>query len=250
MTGASIQDRYGTESEKPDDSQKLQTIWKFSPSAYENEKIVMLPYAQYSASLDAGGFMGAFQQYKINSVYDPDLSGAGSQPLGRDTWSGIYNYYKVLETHVKVYCNEVTNVTNSVQDSIAWPSLYGWMADITANPPSTIETWIMTAMAGDMNKQQKFGPILKWDQVNGRGQKPLIMEYHWDASQFDTSIIDNTKNEWTPVGSDPANINYFSLLHANPGPATGGARRVVFHTEIQYLVAFKQVNRTLLNTVN
>jgi hypothetical protein len=250
MSGASIQDRYGTEAEKEDDSRKLKTIWKFSPSAYENEKIVMLPYAQYSAVLNSGGYIGAYQQYKINSIYDPDLTAAGNQPLGRDTYAGIYNYYKVLETHIKVYVTECANVTSSVQDNTAYPSIHGWMADITANPPGSIDQWLMTSMAGDMNKQQKFGPLLKYEQVNGRGQRPLTLEYHWDASQFDTSIIDNTKNEWTAVGSDPANINYFSLLHFNPGPASGGSRRVVWHAELQYLVAFKQVNRALLNTVN
>lgn len=249
---ANIQDRYGTESQLEDDKRKIQTIWKYSPSAYDNEKIVMLPYGGYSEYLHPGGASGinAWQQWKINSTYDPDLTGTGSQPLGRDTWAGIYNYYKVLETHVKVTVTECTNVTTSVQDNTSYPTLHGWMADITANPPPNNQAWIMATLSGDGNKQQKFSSIRMYDQVNGRGQKPMTFEYHWDASQFDTSIIDNAKNEWTAVGSDPANINYFSMLAFNPGPASGGSRRYVYKYEIQYLTAFKQINRTLLNTVN
>lgn len=250
MTAASIQDRYGTEAEEKGDNKIINTLWKFSPTSYDNEKIVVLPYAQYSSTAVAQGTLLGYQQYKINSVYDPDLTGAGSQPLGRDTWSSIYNFYKVLETHVKVKVTEATNISTSAEDSTAYPSLHGWMADITANPPAFVDQWIGTVHAGKTNKQQRFSPIQMFDVVNGRGQKPLNFEYHWDASQFDTSVIDNAKNEWTPVGSDPANINYFSLLMYNPSGGVGDSRRVIWHMEISYLVAYKQINRTLLNTVN
>lgn len=250
MTSASIQDRYGTESEKKGDDKVVDTLWKFSPTSYDNEKIVVLPYAQYKEFTANGQTLGAYQQWKINSIYDPDLTGIGSQPLGRDTWSNIYNYYKVLETHIKIYLMETTNIDTGAITNIAQPTSHGWMADLTAAPPSNFESWLMTSLACKNNKQQKFGPILKYDVVNGRGQKPLTFEYHWDASQFDTSIIDNTKNEWTPVGSDPSNINYFSQLYFNPGPIVGGSRTFIWHAEIQYLTAFKQINRSLLNTVN
>lgn len=247
---ANIQDRYGTESEKKGDAKVVDVLWKFSPTSYDNEKIVVLPYAEYSNFTGNGQSMGAYKQWKINSIYDPDLTGIGVQPLGRDTWASVYNYYKVLETHIKIRLYETTNITTGESTNIAHPTSHGWMADITAAPPSSFQSWLFASLAGKNNKQQKFGPVLQYDVINGRGQKPLVFEYHWDASQFDTSIIDNAKNEWTAVGSDPANINYFSQLYFNPAPVTGGSRTFVWHAEIQYLVAFKQINRTLLNTVN
>lgn len=250
MTAASIQDRYGTEAEKEGDKQVVATLWKYSPTSYDNEKIVELPYSEYSSFTANGQSMGSYKQWKINSIYDPDLTGIGVQPLGRDTWASIYNFYKVLETHVNVYLTETTNIATGESTNIAFPTSHGWMADITAAPPSSFQSWLFTAMAGKNNKQQKFSPILKYDVVNGRGQKPLQFEYHWDASQFDSSIIDNAKNEWTPIGSDPANINYFSQLYFNPAPVVGGGRTFVWHIDIRYLVAFKQINRSLLNTVN
>lgn len=247
MTAASIQDRYGTESEEKSDKKIVNTLWKFSPSAFQNEFVVMLPYCEYAPYTQTSGTIGALQQFKINSIYDPDLTGAGSQPLGRDTWAGIYNYYKVLETHVKYTVIELTNNAVATTGINAYPSLHGWMCDLTANPPATSQIWLNAINAASANKQQKFGPIKTYDVQTGRGQQPLHFEYHWDASQFDTSIIDNAKNEWTAVGSDPANLNYFSIITFNP---SGAARVSVVKYEIQFLVAFKQINRSLMNTVN
>lgn len=247
MTAASIQDRYGTESEKPEDKKIVNTLWKFSPNVFSNEFVVMLPYCEYAPYDVGAATLGALNQFKINSIYDPDLTGAGNQPLGRDTWAAMYNYYKVLETHVKYEVIEVTNNAVATTGANAYPSLHGWMCDITATPPTSSQTWLNASNAASANKQQKFGPILTYDVQTGRGQRPLHFEYHWDASQFDTSILDNTKNEWTAVGSDPANLNYFSIMSFNP---SGAIRRSVVKYEIQFLVAFKQINRTLMNTVN
>lgn len=248
MTGAEIQERYGTESEQYGDKVKIQNIWNRAPSAYEGEKIIVLPYAQYIQIAAAVG-VTAPQQYKINSTWDPDLTGSGNQPLGRDTWTNIYNYYKVLETYIKVSVTELTDDSTGAVGANQSPSLIGYMADITANPPSTLNSWIMASMVNNTNNQQVFSSIRTSDIINGRGSKTHVFTYKWDASQFDTSIIDNTKNEWTPVGSDPANINYFSLVYYNPNSASA-TRTIMIHTEISYLVAFKQINRTLLNTVN
>lgn len=245
---ADIQERYGTESEKFSDKNKIQSIWNRAPSAYEGEKIIELPYSQY-LSVGASVGVSAPQQYKINSIYDPDLTGSGNQPLGRDTWAGIYNYYKVLESHVTISVTEITDDSTGAVTANQQPSLVGWMADLVAAPPSSLNTWLMTSMASGNNETQKFCTPVISDIINGRGSKTNVFTYKWDASQFDTSIIDNAKNEWTPVTTDPANINYFSLIYFNPnGAAT--TRTIVIKTDIRYLVAFKQVNRTLLNTVN
>lgn len=246
MAGASIQDRYGTESEKEQDNKVVDTLWKFSPTSYDNEKIVVLPYAHYQTLGYSSGVTAPYQ-FNINSIYDPDLTGGGFQPLGRDTWTSIYNYYKVLEAHVKVSLVEQTDDSTGTTGSNSMPSLHTFMADITATPPATLSQLIMAVMASKNNKQQKFGNIQVSDVINGRGSKTIKYEYHWDASQFDTSIIDNAKNEWTPVSSNPANLNYFSLISYNP---QASSRTATLYIEIEYLTAFKQINRTLLNTVN
>lgn len=40
--------------------------------------------------------------FRLNSVYDPDYSGTGHQPMGRDEYTTLYSKYKVISTHVSV----------------------------------------------------------------------------------------------------------------------------------------------------
>lgn len=42
------------------------------------------------------------QQYRLNSVFDPDLTGAGHQPYLRDTMAGLYNVYCVYGTRLEL----------------------------------------------------------------------------------------------------------------------------------------------------
>ena len=65
---------------------------------------------------------------------------------------------------------------------------------------------------------------------------------------FDTAVINSaTENTWTSVGSDPANVNYFSDILYNSASTT---INVQVEYELTFLVAFKNVNRTLTHTTN
>jgi len=44
----------------------------------------------------------AVQVYRGNSCFDPDLTGAGHQPLGFDQWSAFYNKYRVTGSKIVV----------------------------------------------------------------------------------------------------------------------------------------------------
>lgn len=40
--------------------------------------------------------------YRLNSTFDPDVTGAGHQPMFRDTFASIYDHYSVVSTKVTV----------------------------------------------------------------------------------------------------------------------------------------------------
>lgn len=44
----------------------------------------------------------ADQLFRLNSIYDPDATNAGHQPIGHDEWALIYAYYRVMRTKVEV----------------------------------------------------------------------------------------------------------------------------------------------------
>jgi len=43
--------------------------------------------------------------YDLNSIYDPNRSGTGHQPMGRDQWATMYNRYRVHSAKVEVTFN-------------------------------------------------------------------------------------------------------------------------------------------------
>lgn len=67
--------------------------------------IVKLPYVDnYNMSIQ----LNATQSWNLNSIYDPDRTGVGHQPLGYDQWNTFYNRYRVFKVGYNI---QITNVT-------------------------------------------------------------------------------------------------------------------------------------------
>jgi hypothetical protein len=59
---------------------------------------------RYSDSFGIASVTGAVgaQKYRSNSIYDPDQTNAGHQPLYFDTYAAIYDHYAVIGSTIKV----------------------------------------------------------------------------------------------------------------------------------------------------
>lgn len=44
----------------------------------------------------------AYNIYRLNSLYDPDLTGTGTQPMGFDQYAAFYTHYEVKAVKIKV----------------------------------------------------------------------------------------------------------------------------------------------------
>lgn len=62
--------------------------------------VVKLPYSTQITFGDALGVQDYI--FNLNSIYDPDRTGVGHQPLGYDQWNTFYNRYRVLGAKVTV----------------------------------------------------------------------------------------------------------------------------------------------------
>lgn len=78
------------------------------PSAYGDmgfiprTKVVKLPYASMKFSLESSNTgIPDSRVFNLNSLFDPDVTGTGHQPMGFDQWKTFYNYYKVLGTRIR-----------------------------------------------------------------------------------------------------------------------------------------------------
>lgn len=72
---------------------------------------------RYSEALDATASVGLYSYvFAANDVYDPNITGAGSQPLAYDQWTSIYNRWTVLASDIDV---QITSRTVSGRLSVA-----------------------------------------------------------------------------------------------------------------------------------
>lgn len=68
-------------------------------------------------------------QFRANSIYDPDYTGVGHQPYGRDQWVAFYNHYTVLGSKITVHFSATTTSTPTIvgialRDEPSAPSTY------------------------------------------------------------------------------------------------------------------------------
>jgi hypothetical protein len=77
-----------------------------------------LSYGDVWSLASGGATSWARNDFKLNSLYDPDGTGVGGQPSGFAPWMGLYTRYRVVKCVVDV----------TFQNRVAWPVLAGFTA--------------------------------------------------------------------------------------------------------------------------
>lgn len=62
--------------------------------------IVTLPYVE-ALNRAPGTFIDEYQ-FNLNSIFDPNRTGTGHQPMGYDQWANFYGRYRVIRVRVQV----------------------------------------------------------------------------------------------------------------------------------------------------
>lgn len=69
---------------------------------FPQSKTVKLRYNDQVLISPTAAMVAQFHAFRANSIYDPDATGVGHQPLGRDIWAGLYNRYMVIGAKISV----------------------------------------------------------------------------------------------------------------------------------------------------
>lgn len=170
------------------------------------------------------------QQFRINSIYDPDYSGVGTQPLGRDLLAGMYNYYRVLQTDFK--CEFAANPKRSDDNIWNTPWVIG---DLVGTNSITYPS--DTHVFGQMKRGRSFlascdGSITRWDRTIYPGKLDETID-SGGATNEDLQSI------WTPMGSNPAEEQYYTI---SAEVAEGETARCSMLVHVKYTVQFRQPN--------
>jgi len=95
---------------RPIATKKYTKKWVIPRNPFPIKTIAKLRYCT-TIRLDATTGASAVHLFRTNSIFDPDFTGVGHQPYGRDTYESIYNHYRVLKSRIS--CTFLPNGTSS-----------------------------------------------------------------------------------------------------------------------------------------
>lgn len=223
------------------------TIPKVIPKLYNNNYTVTLTYADnYRYDVDAAGTTSYGQTFRMNSVFDPDYTGTGHQPLCRDLWASQYDYYAVLACRYKI------RLYNCCQGGTTYTAVGTAEQNIGAVNvtimPSTNLTDFNASTGGDIFPTAEMKNTRTWMLAPDR---TLEIDGELTPGDFIVDAKDSDSDPtWTAVGSN-ATVNRFLGMIITPCQWQGlvGINRAAYsaiqaQVILEYDVQFTQVATT------
>lgn len=192
-----------------------------------NSMIVNLDYhdvGTYTASLNTPGYV-YLNQWRTNSIFDPDLTGVGHQPRYHDQWTTLYRKYYVRKCHVTIRVHTTTPTADS--------GGYMFLEHRAANDPSKLSS---TVALNDLLERAKSSgnrvSIKRFSAMNaGRtmwfsAKKSLIPAFDLEGRD---------KHESTGVfGANPTRVTLLDAMWVFPQRTAN--LTFFFETDIKYEV--------------
>lgn len=225
------------------------TVPRNVPHLYNNNYTVKLTYADnFKHDIAINGSASIAQVFRMNSIFDPDVTGTGHQPVMRDLWASQYDYYTVIQADYKL------RFYNASFDSITYTAV-----GTSAQRPSCVN---VTHVMGTTNSADITTPANGFIYPQAEMKNTVTefltpegyIEFKGSLTQGDF-IVDakdaDSDNTWVAVGSNPAVPRFFGYI-LSPGfwtTFTGGSETLYACIQVQviidYTVQFTQMNQAL-----
>ena len=147
------------------------------------------------------------KQFRINSIFDPNYTDSGHQPMGRDLLATVYNFYRVLKTEISCELATSTHLVDGT-GPVTYDIGSVIIGDLVGTGASTIPTNVATLgetkrgrcwLSGGQNS------ISKWDRTIYPGLLDETIDTNGATDQTLMSI-------WTPMGSNPSEEQYYTIM--------------------------------------
>lgn len=157
------------------------------------------------------------QKFRMNSIYDPDYSGVGHQPMGHDELSVLYNKYRVYGCKYHI---SISNTDANYQAEV-----------VVQNRPNSVDVTTFTEAMESPYRQYKI--------VGAEGSGPKhITGYHNVSKVYGVkkSIISTDNTFWANIGADPGAVTFLNIFMQNQSTAI--ALSCNFRINLVYYVEF------------
>lgn len=152
-----------TRKQQPRRNKSRKTRTGVGPLSYQPKQLsVVFPWVWKGSLTEGAAGLGADQVYRANSLFDPDFTGVGDQPMGYDQWSAFFGLYRVRGCR---YTVEIANANTS-------PCLVGVLPSRNPTLSSSSTSWmsargvrthVLGAITGGTNIVKFSGFIQPWD---------------------------------------------------------------------------------------
>lgn len=185
--------------------------------------IVRMKYATEVTITPSASSM-AVHTFRANSIFDPDLTGVGHQPLSRDQYALLYNTYRVLSAKIKV-----TPLNNLATNSV--PSVWGIYVDTDPDLDYVTYHQLLEDSTRTTSKVQIWGGV----QSLSAGSLGPSMHKSFNAKRL---LSKEGSNNATSFNSNPATgANFDAYFQVFAGAINGNTPNTgVYLCEITYTV--------------
>lgn len=225
---------------------------RIPPHVYNNQYTVKLTYADnFFHTLPCDGSTSVSQIFRSNSLWDPDQTGTGHQPHGRDLWASMYNYYTVLS------CEYTIRMFNCSWDSVTYTA-----GGANGQRPTCVNVnFVRSTSTGDWVNNAYVYPQAEMKNVSTfflcPDQKMLEISGVVTPGDFLVDAADSdSDNTWTAIGTNPnvsRHIGYkitsalnTTLTGVNETPSAAVQVQVILH----YTAQFTEVNTNIRRAIS
>lgn len=154
--------------------------------------------------------------YSATSIYDPDVTGVGHQPLGHDEWSNYYTNYTVIGAKISATFSWAR--ATSVRTVTC-----GIIADDDTSLPTTLST-----------KRERYPGC--WKVLHPQDNKPITVSAFFSAKKwFARKDVMDSHQHTAGFGASPTKNAYFNVfIQTNDESATSD--QVATDVKITYIV--------------
>lgn len=182
-----------------------------------DKQLVKMAYAD-SRRLTAAAAAVGYYQYNLNSIYDPDRTGLGHQPLSHDQWATFYNKYRVYKVDYEIAFVALTasNVPMAV-----------WLeASNDTTPPTTLTGWLEQSAVSNFKVLNSNTPSCRF---TGTINLPALLGY--------TNMQYKTEEENAGVmTASPFNLAILNVIAASmdqtANPDVMYTMKLTYHCEL------------------
>lgn len=192
--------------------------------------LVKLKYT-HVFSLNAGLGTEANQDFRMNSLYDPDKTGIGGQPQWYDQWNNLYRKYRVIGS--KAVVKFISTTTTTASHNIV--SLFLYDNDIT---PGALTATQIIAKRG--YNWRIMGPV-------GGPMETVKLTKNFSLKQFFNKVDADNEVYEAAVGQNPSR-QCILRVSARPLEVSDDPANVRIICSIYYIAKFMEPKTDVVDT--